>query len=436
MSKHICGIDFGTSNSAIAAPVNGRLSIIPLENDKDTIPSALFFNVDEKNISYGRQAIEEYLDGYAGRLLRSLKSVLGSSLINERTQVGYDSYSFVEIIDLFIAHIKQTAEQQLQENLSSVVMGRPVFFVDNDPVADQKAENELKSILERQGFTEISFEYEPIAAAKSYESTLTKEELVLVFDIGGGTSDFTLIRLSPERRGNLDRTQDILANTGIHLGGTDFDKNFSLKTVMPEMGHGGKLLSGLPMPSHHYHSLATWHLINTQYTKKNLISLRDLHAHSANKQLTSRLLKTVETQRGHEIADSVERSKIALTEQNDVSVNLSFIESGWNIPVTPDQLEQSINRELDKIVEVALETVINLGGLAPNQVDTIFMTGGSTALPGFEERIKGPFSEAAIAHGNRFSSVVTGLGLTAIERYQKKDQALANKSPTAWFLGR
>lgn len=116
MNKYICGIDFGTSNSTIAAPVNGRLSLIPLENNKDTIPSALFFNVDERSISYGRQAVEEYLDGYTGRLLRSLKSVLGSSLVNERTQVGYNSYSFVEIIDLFIAHIKQTAEQQLQEN--------------------------------------------------------------------------------------------------------------------------------------------------------------------------------------------------------------------------------------------------------------------------------------------------------------------------------
>ncbi len=429
MSKNICGIDFGTSNSSIAGFISNKLSLIPLEDMRDTIPSTLFFNVEDGDITYGYQAIEEYLDGCEGRLLRSLKSVLGSNLINERTQVGYKSYSFIEIIDLFIGHIKQEAEHSIQENLDSVVMGRPVFFVDGNPTADQKAEDELKSVLVNQGFRNISFEYEPIAAAKNYEQVIDKEELVLVFDIGGGTSDFTLIRLSPESRGKADRKSDILANMGIHIGGTDIDKNFSLKTIMPNMGYGGNQISGLPIPNYHYNSLSTWHLINNLYTNKSLIDVRSLHAQSASKNLTNRFLQTVVKQRGHELAHNVEKAKILLSEENNTSIDLGFIEEGWRVSITSNQLEASIDRELDKIISVALEAVIKLGGVKVENIDTIFMTGGSTAIPGFEKRIKRAFPLSVIANGNRFSSVVTGLGLTAIERYGQHGQILKPNFP-------
>jgi len=420
MNKHICGIDFGTSNSAIAAFASGKLSLIPIETTKEEIPSALFFNLEDDHISYGHQAINEYMEGYEGRLLRSLKSVLGNSLIKERTQIGHQSLNFSEIIALFIGHIKNTAEQKLQTSLDSVVMGRPVYFVDNDQAADKKAEDELKMILINNGFRHVSFEYEPIAAAKNYEKTLNKEELVLVFDIGGGTSDFTLMRLSPQQHGKEDRTGDILANTGIHIGGTNFDKNFNLHTIMPHMGYGGEQIGGLPIPASHYHSLSTWHLINSLYTKKNRSSIRDLYTRSSDKKLTHRFLHTIENQRGHELAENVEKAKISLTEKKAISMNLNFIENGWNIPVQISQLEKSINNDLDKIIKVAVEAVTKLGGINTQQVDTIFMTGGSTALPGFEERIKHFFPSSTISHGDRFSSVVTGLGLTAVERYGEK----------------
>ncbi|MFZ4762677.1 MAG: Hsp70 family protein [Alphaproteobacteria bacterium] len=415
--KAVCGIDFGTSNSAIMAVDGGSLLPICLEQEKTTIPSALFFNMDDQNISYGRRAIEQYLDGHTGRLLRSLKSVLGSSLAQEQTQVGGRSLGFIEIINLFVAHIKQMAEQQLQADLDQVVMGRPVYFVDNDPVADQKAEDQLRAILVNQGFKHISFEYEPIAAAKDYETTLSKEEIVLVFDIGGGTSDFTLMRLSPEQHKKTERQRDILATAGIHLGGTDFDKIFSLHSIMPQIGYRGQQINGLPMPSHHFHSLATWHLINSLYSQKSKAAIRSLHAQAANPQHTGRLVHIIENQRGHELASGIEKAKIALTESESITLDMGFIERDWRVSLNNNELERAIHQEIQQICTLALETVTQLGGLNKTRVNTIFMTGGSTALPGFQQRIQHFFPEATIAYGDRFSSVVKGLGITAAERY-------------------
>lgn len=258
MTSNACGIDFGTSNSAISTYSNGSLKLIDLEQEKPTIPSAVFFNTDEDEITFGRQGICDYLEGYSGRLMRSLKSVLGSSLANERTQIGNRVYNYTDIIALVISHIKQIAEQTIGAPLDSVVMGRPVHFVDNNADADKRAEQSLRDILAKQNFKNISFEFEPIAAAKDYETTLTKEELVLVFDIGGGTSDFSLIRLCHNRRGKQDRTNDILANSGLRMGGTDFDRRLSLHAIMPEMGYKTAQLGKLTMPAHPFQNLATW----------------------------------------------------------------------------------------------------------------------------------------------------------------------------------
>lgn len=380
------------------------------------MPSALFFNTEEGRTCFGRQGIAEYLEGYTGRLMRSFKSILGSSLIDDATKIGTRSYNFRDIIGLFIGHIKHQAELAIQTDLKSVVMGRPVFFVDDNAAADQKAQNELETILINAGFKDISFEYEPIAAARNYEEELDHEELVLVFDIGGGTSDFTLMRLSPEGRARNDRSVDILANSGVHIGGTDFDRKFSLHTVMPHMGYETMLTNGMVMPKSEFHTLATWHLINTLYNAKSVNAIRDLYMSAKDQSLTRRLLKTVTEQLGHEVANQVEHAKIKLTEKTQHVIALDFVEEDWSIPLSGAQLDLSIARELDRIFIVASETV-KQGGVGLEDIDTIFLTGGSTALPAFETRIAQMFPASKVAHGDKFSSVASGLGLTARSRY-------------------
>jgi hypothetical chaperone protein len=223
-----CGVDFGTSNSTVGWVRPGPAVLLPLEDGKPTLPSVVFFNADEDQVRYGRAALADYLEGYDGRLMRSLKSLLGTSLMEGQTEVAGRALPFKQLLGHFIGEVKRRAEAQAGREFSSVVLGRPVYFVDDDPAADRLAEDTLAEIARSVGFREIGFQYEPIAAAFDYESRIEREELVLIADIGGGTSDFSLVRLGPQRAPASERRDDILATGGVHIGGTDFDKYLSL----------------------------------------------------------------------------------------------------------------------------------------------------------------------------------------------------------------
>lgn len=417
MKNISCGIDFGTSNSALSIVDGDKIILAELEGDKTSIPSAIFFNSDENHITFGRQAIDEYLEQYEGRFMRALKSILGSDLMEESTQVGLRRMNFSGIIGCFIGEIKQRAENFCGHELENVVMGRPVHFVDDDEIADKRAENELREIAKAQGFKHIAFEFEPIAAARDYESKLSREELVLVVDIGGGTSDFSVIRLSPDARNRQDRSDDILANGGIHIGGTDFDKRFSLDVVMPYLGYGTKLKNNLDMPRSEYNMLATWHLINFLYNPKNMSAVRSIYGEAERKDMVGRFLKVLNDQKGHEIASRVEAAKITLSDNPSAEIDLGFIEDGLNINSDGEDLARATQGDVEKIIKKALNIVEQGALIKPSDIDTIFMTGGSTALPHFVGSVQSAFPSSRIMHGDRFSSVVTGLGMSAARRY-------------------
>lgn len=417
MKTGYCGFDFGTSNSALCAGRAGAVALVPLEGGHVTMPTAVFFNEDTGKVQFGRQAVEQYLDGHDGRFMRALKSVLGSSLIDEATQIGARRIDFRTIIGRFVNHVKRTAEAACGHELDQVVVGRPVRFVDHDDIANARAQAELEAIVRAQGFAEIGFEYEPLAAARDYESRLEREELVLVADIGGGTSDFSVIRLSPQGRGRDDRTGDILANAGIHIGGTDFDKVFSMQAVMPALGYRSRLLNGLDVPSGYYHALSTWHLINSLYSRKMREEIRTLPRDCERPDLVSRLGRIVETQRGHELANVVEMAKIALSDADVATIDAHFIDPDMVFDVRRAALSQAIDPGIAEIVTVATDTVRRLAGIGSDDIDTIFLTGGSTALPGFEQSIRRAFPRSIINYGDRFSSVAAGLGLKAARKY-------------------
>lgn len=415
MHNSYCGLDFGTSNSAVSRLASDEPELISI-SDNSTVPSALFFNIEDETISYGKQALNEYLDGCTGRLLRSLKSVLGSNLINEKTQVGYEVYSFKEVIELFLRYLKENAEKKIQNELKSVVIGRPVYFVDNDLNADRKAEQELSKILEKIGFKEIVFEYEPIAAAVSYERKINSEQLVLVFDVGGGTSDFSVIKLSPHNLDSNDRSKDILANSGVHIGGTDFDKYFSLKTVMPDMGYQKNQIDGLVMPSTPYHSLATWHLINRLYANKQLTLVKQICSRAANKQEANRLIEVLRHKLGHKLASTIEAVKIELTHKPNALINLEYIDDTWKKETNITELESSLELQFEKIFSRVSSTIRD-AGIKHQDIDAVFMTGGSSALPSFKKHIEIMFPDAKVVQENIFSAVASGLAITARNRF-------------------
>ena len=316
----ICGLDFGTSNTTLGTIEGHAPVLVALEDGESTIPSAIFYEVDGA-VLIGRRAVEAYVEGAPGRLMRSLKSVLGTSLIDETTRLGRERVSFRDVIAYYLGAVKRRAEQTTGRELRDVVHGRPVHFVDNAPDADRKAEETLRAIARGIGFDEVTFQFEPIAAALEYERQIGSEEVALIADIGGGTSDFSIVRLGPERHGKADRAADILANDGVRIGGTDFDRQLSLGAVMPLFGFGSAMKrAGLDVPSSYFHDLATWSNINRMYEPRVIADIRQVRHEASEPELLDRLIRVVHEQRGHTLAMEVEDAKIALSEKRQADI--------------------------------------------------------------------------------------------------------------------
>ncbi|MFV9657727.1 Hsp70 family protein [Pseudomonas sp. NY15366] len=411
-----CGIDFGTSNSTVGWLRPGQDSLLPLEDGKITLPSVIFFNTEERRPVYGRLALHEYLEGYEGRLMRSLKSLLGSKLLKSETTVLGSALPFKDLLGFFIGELKKRAEAQAERAFEEVVLGRPVFFVDDDLAADQEAQNTLVAVAHKLGFKEVSFQYEPIAAAFDYESGLEREELVLIVDIGGGTSDFSLVRLAPERHHLAERQDDILATGGVHIGGTDFDKQLSLAGVMPLFGYGSRMKSDAFMPTSYHLNLATWHTINALYAQKTQLALQNMRYDIVDATGIDRLFGLIEQRAGHWLAMQVEESKIALSEQDARAIDLSRVEPGLVAELTRPLFEGAIEPLLERI-RASLTQLLADAGIAAEQVDTLFFTGGSSGVPALRQSVAAMLPNARSVEGNTFGSIGSGLAIEAKKRY-------------------
>ncbi len=411
-----CGIDFGTSNSTVGWWRPGQDPLIALEGDEPTLPSVVFFNLEERRPVYGRQALAEYLEGYEGRLMRSLKSLLGSRLLKSETTVLGSAMPFRDILGLFLGTLKARAETAAGRSFEQVVLGRPVFFVDDDPQADREATEMLEAAARKLGFRDISFQYEPIAAAFDYESRIEREERVLIVDIGGGTSDFSLVRLSPARRALAERQADILATGGVHIGGTDFDKQLSLAGVMPLFGYGSRMKSDAPMPTSTHLNLATWHTINAVYAPASQRALQSMRYDILDPTGIDRLFSLIEQRAGHWLAMQVEQGKIALTEAGRHVIDFARIEPQLQAELSRGGFDTAIEPLLERIGR-SIDELLLAAGLGRDEVDTVFFTGGSSAVPALRRCVAKRLPEARHVEGNRFGSIGAGLAIEAHKRY-------------------
>ncbi|RGP39081.1 Hsp70 family protein [Pseudotabrizicola alkalilacus] len=412
----VCGVDFGTSNSTVSVPAGNGARLIALEGDSVTLPSAVFWDADGAPPQFGRAAMAAYVEGDDGRLMRGLKSALGSDLIHEKTRVGNRAIAFTQIIGRFFAHLRAKLEAA-QPGTDHVVLGRPVHFVDDDAAGDQAAQDVLEAIAREQGFTEVGFQYEPIAAALDYESRITAEELVLIVDIGGGTTDFSVIRVSPEGATRADRSGDILANHGLRLGGTDLDRLLSLDHIMPDLGlgslvHGGKA----PMPQHYYLALASWHRINAMYAPGVAREIRELRQRAVRPDLLDRLLAVLDQRHGHALAMAAEAAKIDLSDRNVTQILIAALTGGRDKALSRTGFEETVAQPVLRLTS-GLAEVLRQAGVAPRDIGTVFMTGGSASLPVLREAVSRCLPGTPIATGDMFGSVGTGLALDAARRF-------------------
>lgn len=416
MISNACGVDFGTSNSTVGWLRPGAPTLLPLEDDKATLPSVIFFHAEDPLVSYGRAALADYLAGYEGRMMRSLKSLLGTSMMDDSTEVMGQAMPFRKLLAHFIGELKGRAERAAGRQFSAAVLGRPVHFIDEDAAADQLAEDTLAEIARDAGFKDIAFQYEPIAAAFDYEAGIGGEELVLVADIGGGTSDFSLVRLSPERAKKTDRREDILANGGVHIGGTDFDRALSLASVMPMLGLNSQLRNGKAMPSGQYFDLASWHTINLVYTRRAWAIVMDNYRDAADTEKLDRLIRLIKDRAGHWLAIQVEAAKIALSEAPLTAVDLARIAPDTTVDITRDDFDQSIAKLVDKTAST-VKGMLKTAGVPADSVDTILFTGGSSSVPMLREQLARLLPGARRVEGDLFGGIGSGLALDAARKF-------------------
>lgn len=412
----VCGVDFGTSNSTVSVPSAQGASLIALEGNAPTLPTAVFLETEGAKPHYGRAAVAAYVDGEDGRLMRGLKSTLGSSLIHEKTKVGNRAVAFTEIIGRFIGHLNGILTAH-QGETRHAVFGRPVHFVDDDAEGDAQAEAVLGDIARAQGFTHVEFQFEPIAAALAHEATVAKEELVLIVDIGGGTSDFSIVRVSPEGAKRADRSGDILANHGIRLGGTDLDRVLSLAQIMPELGMGSLVHHGKsPMPAHYYLNLATWSRINALYVPQVAREIKELRYDASQPDLLDRLIEVLEERHGHALAMRAEDAKIALSSQQSTQLVLKDLIGARDKLLSRTGFEDTVSAAMNRLT-MALAQVLAQAGVTPMQIGTVFMTGGSANLPVLRRMVEMCLPGVKIATGDMFGSVGSGLALDAARRF-------------------
>lgn len=438
------GFDYGTSNCAVAIMENGVPKLLPLEGKQAYIPSTLCaptresvsehlfrhckispsndigqqilrrsmaFNQEEgidlvpEDILFGQAALDLYLrDPRDVYYVKSPKSFLGASGLHE-TQISF----FEDLVCAMMRNIKDTAEISTQNPILDTVIGRPInFHGRGGETANQQAEAILYRAAKRAGFHNIAFQFEPVAAGLEYESTLSNDQIILVVDIGGGTTDCSLIQMGPSYRGSEDRTQSLLAHSGQRVGGNDLDIYLALKQLMQLFGMESQSLSGLKMPFLQFWNPIAINNVEAQkefYSRPNLLALTRLKQDAKEPEKIARLLEVYNQTLGYSLVRKAEEAKIALSDSTEYLAQIALINEVLEVNIQQEQMVESIESPKSKMIELVKEAVIQ-GGVQP---DAVFVTGGSARSPILHQAITQELPNIPIVKGDDFGSVTAGL---------------------------
>jgi hypothetical chaperone protein len=410
------GIDFGTTNSAVAiADGSGqvRLAQLPVPGgDASTWRSVLYFEPGG-GLSAGPAAIARYLETEGdGRLVQSIKSHLASDSFSATTIFGR-RWSLEDMIAAFLRKIRESCGVELGRR---AVVGRPVkYWGASDGDDDARAVSRMRGALEKAGFDEVIFEYEPNGAAARYAATLDHEELIVVADYGGGTTDFSVVRVGPKISG----AEAILATGGIAVSGDAFDARIIDAVVAPALGRGTsyKLEMGAeaPVPAWLYGHLRRWHYLSFLKSKETQRLLARVVQGANAPKLIDRLVTVIEEDLGLALHKGVEGCKVRLSHSDldRVKVEGSL---DLDVPVARAAFESWLQEDLDGI-DATLTKVLSDAGVEPSAVDRVFATGGSSLVPVVRQRLANRFGVEKVVGGDELTSVAWGLAVRAREQF-------------------
>jgi len=415
----IFGLDFGTSNSALSINRNGIVEVInadPCNKTGRTLKSILYFEEEEKAIFTGQAAINQYvLDFGMGRLIKSVKSALRSTTF-DFTYIYGQKYAIDDLAAIILAFLKEVGEKHICQEVTEVVLGRPVYFSD-DPQIDRLAEDRLKAAAIKAGFKEIHFQLEPIAAAFTVEKTLaeSEEKIVLVGDFGGGTADFTVAKLRGNTK-NLDRKNDILAIQGVYIGGDLFDSEIFWHKIAKYFGKDVKFKSmtntWLPFPASITYQLRNWHLIHLLRNNSTIGYIQRVMASADNESVMKNLLNLILNNSGFLMIQGIESAKCQLSTSEKATIEFKDSNIEIREEITRKEFEGMIFDHTTKIA-ARVDEVVSEASLKNSDIDIVFLTGGSSNIPCIRDIFYRRFGQGKIRQGDNFTSVAFGLGQSA-----------------------
>jgi hypothetical chaperone protein len=402
------GIDFGTSNSLASLFENNKFNFVNFPDGNISNPTILYFPAKEKQYYIGNEGIERYLfhlenNETAGRLMLSIKSLLPDSSFDYTVVTGYGRQTADDLVGKFLVKLKELAEAQFSRTFDGVVLGRPVHFT-------ELAIGRLQDAAKSAGFKEIIFWLEPVAAALAYETNLTKDEIVCVVDIGGGTSDICVIETSKNRSLLPDRLNDIKAVSGVYQAGDELSSQIMRQKLAPKFGAGSTFTSlgkDLPFPIHIINRLSKWHKINLLRNIDDLSTISSIYRTSSRPEDLERLQNLVKNHYGFELFGAIDSAKQRLSETD--LVNVKFRQLGLAEEITLNEFENIINGTVKQIEDSIVEC-LNSASIKPTDINRVLLTGGSSQVPILNETVVKIFGEEKIMRPGFFSSVATGLG--------------------------
>ena len=429
------GIDFGTTNSSVALlGEDGQVKLTTFSFRGEPIPSfrsVLYFEqaktaggIKRTHGYTGPDAIEHYLEAEEkGRLIQSLKSHLPSRLLTG-TEIFGRRQKVEDLVARILSDLRKHAEHQFGLPIHKATVGRPVRFVGADSEEDDDfAVERLRQAFLTAGFEEVEFEMEPVGAAYAYESTLDREELILIGDFGGGTSDFSLLRVGPEVRRRGRRPDDMLGTSGVGLAGDAFDARIVRKLVSPALGSNSEARSLnkiLPaVPAWIYANLERWHYLSFLRTSNVREILNSSRIRALEPEKIEALIAVIENDLGYQLHQAVQQLKFELSHTDQAEFRFrdgeTYSTIDLRIPVTRTEFESWIAEELG-IIEHCVDSLLKNSGIQPGQVDRVFLTGGSSLVPAVRRIFESRFGVEKIRGGNEFTSVAYGLALRAADQ--------------------
>lgn len=412
MDKYLYGIDFGTTNSALAIFDEQKKEIV----DTIIIPSLIYFPStaipNQEKYVIGELAIESYLsDQMKGRFIKSIKQILPRRSFIE-TRIQNKKYNASDLVALILKELKGKADQIIGYNCTKAIIGRPVFFDDDDTMKDTLAQTRLSKAAQIAGFTDIRFQFEPIGAAFAYEKTIQKKEKVLVADLGGGTTDFTYLILDPSKVGSKDRKNDMMATGGIYVGGDSFDSSFMWEKGTPYFGKNTiyEATPGKPLtvPKSLFANICTWDKMNFFNGLRIQKDIQDYYYYSGHDPQFKNLITLIDNNLGYSVFQSIEKTKINLTNKSVADFFYAKMDINIKEEISIVNYGEIINKDIERISEY-LNEFLSINNINPTDIDSLFLTGGTSMVSVIQNLFKTKFPHLKINSGDNFKSVAKGL---------------------------